>query len=171
MESLKRKWQTLIAISAKILDLTAKGGTKAYDYWAKKVAPNGKLHFSAHEIHQWWYRDKCTSTSLYNWEIGFLSQSCVSSNLICLSQADALYIFFIRDSSCIRNKKHSMLLTWPSTKQAWWDLVLSILAKHKVESKNKAEVEISEREMAKKASELRVADKICCGCTVIAHLY
>ena len=50
MGTLKRKWQTLIAVSAKILDLTAEGGTKACDYWAKKVAPNGKPHFSA-EIH------------------------------------------------------------------------------------------------------------------------
>ncbi len=51
MGTLKRKWQTLIAVSAKILDLTAEGGTKACDYWAKKVAPNGKPHFSAYEIH------------------------------------------------------------------------------------------------------------------------
>ena len=51
MGTLKRKWQCLIAVSAKILDLTAEGGTKACDYWAKKVAPNGNPHVSAYEIH------------------------------------------------------------------------------------------------------------------------
>ncbi len=49
--TLKEEWQWLLAVSAKILDLTAEGGTKACDYWAKKVAPNGKPHVSAYEIH------------------------------------------------------------------------------------------------------------------------
>ena len=51
MGTLKRKLRTLIAVSAKILDLSAEGGTKACDYWAKKVAPNGKPQSSAYEIH------------------------------------------------------------------------------------------------------------------------
>ena len=51
MGTLKRKWQNLIAGSVMILELTAEGGTKACDYWAKKVAPTGKPHVSAYEIH------------------------------------------------------------------------------------------------------------------------
>ena len=51
MGNLKRKWQSLIAASADILNLTAEGGTNACDYWAKKVAPNGKPHVSAYEIY------------------------------------------------------------------------------------------------------------------------
>ena len=51
MKTLKKKWQSLIAVSAKILDRTAEGGTKTCDYEAKKVAPNSKPHVSAYEIH------------------------------------------------------------------------------------------------------------------------
>ena len=68
-------------------------------------------------------------------------------------------------------KKRPTLLTWPSTEQAWRDLLLSIYGKQEVESENKPEVEIFEREVAKKASELGVADKMHCECAVIAHLY
>ena len=68
-------------------------------------------------------------------------------------------------------KKRPTLLTWPSTEQAWRDLLLDIYGKQEVESENKPEVEISEREVAKKASELGVADKTLCECAVIAHLY
>lgn len=49
--NLQRKWQCLIAVSAKILALNAERGTKACDYWVKKVAPNSKPHVSAYEIH------------------------------------------------------------------------------------------------------------------------
>ena len=51
MGTLKTSWQSLIAESKTILELTAEGGTKACDYWAKKVAPNGKPHVSAYETH------------------------------------------------------------------------------------------------------------------------
>ena len=49
--TLKEKWQCLLAVTAKILDLTTEGSTNACDYWAQKVPPNGKLHGSAYEIH------------------------------------------------------------------------------------------------------------------------
>ncbi len=68
-------------------------------------------------------------------------------------------------------KRRPTPLTWPSTEQAWRDLLLCIYGKQEVESENKPEVEISEREVAKKASELGVADKMHSECAVIAHLY
>ena len=68
-------------------------------------------------------------------------------------------------------KKRPTLLTWPSTEQAWRDLLLSTYGKQEVESENKPEVEISEKVVAKKASKLGVADKVHCECAVIAHLY
>lgn len=40
-----------------------------------------------------------------------------------------------------------------------------------MESENNAEVEFSEKLVAKRASELGVADKVHCECAVIAHLY
>lgn len=51
MGTLKKKWKRVLARSAKTLDLTVEGGTKACGHWAKKVAPNGKPHVSAYEIH------------------------------------------------------------------------------------------------------------------------
>ena len=68
-------------------------------------------------------------------------------------------------------KKRPTPLTWPSTEKAWRDLLLSTYGKQEVESENKPEVEIYEKVVAKKASELGVADKVHCECAVIAHLH
>lgn len=69
-------------------------------------------------------------------------------------------------------KKRPTPLTWPSTEKAWRDMLLSTYDKHEVESENKPEVEICEKLVAKKASELGVGHKdVHCECAVIAHLH
>ena len=80
--------------------------------------------------------------------------------------------FFSSDIKVIPAKKRRpILLTWPSTEQAWRDLLLSIYGKQEVKSENKSEVEISEKEVAKKASTFGVADKVHCECAIIVHLH
>ncbi len=68
-------------------------------------------------------------------------------------------------------KKRPTPLTWLSTEKAWRDLLLSTYGKQEVESENKPEVEMYEKVVAKKASELGVADKVHCECAIIAHLH
>ena len=68
-------------------------------------------------------------------------------------------------------KRRPNPLTWPSTEKVWRDLLLSTYGKQEVESETKPEVEIYEKEVVKKASELGVADKVHCECAVIAHLH
>lgn len=40
-----------------------------------------------------------------------------------------------------------------------------------MKSKDKLEIEIFEKVVAKKASKLGIADKVHCKCVIIAHLY
>ena len=80
--------------------------------------------------------------------------------------------FFSSDIQVVSAKrKRPTPLIWPSTEEAWRGLLLSTYDKQDVESENKPEVESYEIVVAKKASELGVADKVHCECAVIAHLH